>query len=724
MGWFGGPVAGGRPWMHRALFLGVGGMMLAAAGPAGGAEGSAAGWRTGPDPHPFRDRTIWLPMTGFTDEQIAEAAAAGYDTVLLKIHPPFDGEEVDFAEPDGWIDRMEAAGLKAILAILGWVALPADAFWDVKEDGGKIPGRLDPFRPEAMERIERYFADIIDHYAGDPRVLGFAPTWGIYGEAGFSDPSGGRSPHALQRFNEWLEKQGLPPLERLPDRRKGPNTDYNRFIRFRYLYLQDRFDGMVRRLKTRAGGRPVGMWQELYPVAGYLWTMVRVPSADFALYESCFTFQTSHDPERTLGETMGFRYRCRSAEDYRDYYLPLLARKRGEGQRFMGCQLSNDYALNYGWTIEEAREREFDRWEDRFCPTLRELMSVPLERPRRDVLLIFPTYAAAALSDNPANGVDAWLIDTLLRMYGCSIDRYGSPRLDGLAVEEMNRYRLIVVPASAYLLTPTLERLVATSAHVLFTGRFAEAMDGVQTPPGGFSETMGLRIGYGIRPAGRLERAASSPLTEIDAEPPELAEDESFRFVGASDEDRPQVLLRCAGWPVLSAARGGRRLFLHGQVFAAACRDPARKPRVRDGSKDASANEIDPWGPYSAEAPGNAYTLRLMGRILESAGVEIRVPDPEPRGFAPYLGDNLERASISANIVYNNTAEPRHVKVRLPWKPAGVPAEPDGDHWLAVVEAPPFGYVALQPDGGDPAGRLRTSAGISPAAPPSFPRKP
>ena len=360
-----------------------------------------------------------------------------------------------------------------------------------------------------MARVEWYYARVIDHYRGDPAVVAFAPTWGIYGEAGFTSFTAGRSPHALARFNEWLKARDLPPVEAIPTRKDGPNTDYNRFIRFRYLYVEERFAEMIGRLKSRAAGRPVGMWQELYPVIGYLYNMVEVPSADFALYESCFPFQTSHHPERTLAETMGFRYRCKSADEYRDYYLPLLARKRGEGQRFMGCQLSNDYAVkNYGWTPAQAEERAFDRWEDEFGPQLKKLLDAPLESPDRDVLLVFPTYAAAALSDGAAHSVDVMTIDVLLRSFGCQMVRFGSPRFDKLTVGEMDRFRLIVVPCAEYLVPGTYERLKQTKATVLFTGCFAQSWDAVYVPSGETRELDGITLRYHPRPPGRLEFAA------------------------------------------------------------------------------------------------------------------------------------------------------------------------------------------------------------------------
>jgi hypothetical protein len=356
------------------------------------------------DVSPLKKYHVWLPMTGVNDQQMMDARAAGYDTIMLKIHPSVRGEdlkEIDFTAMDKQVDQAASKGFKLLLPILGWVGLGDGKFWDTEENGDKIKNQLDPFWPEAMEQVEWYYGKVVEHYKKNPDVVAFAPTWGIYGEAGFTSQSGGRSTYALARFNEWRLKRGLPKLDKLPDKKSGPNTDYNLFIWFRYLYVEQQFDAMITRLKKTAGTLPVGMWQELYPVVGYLWNMVEVPSADFALYESCFPFQTNHHPEKSLCETMGFRYRCKSPEDYRHYYLPLLARKRGDGQRFMGCQLTNDYAVNYGWTIEEAEKAQFDRFEDEFGPHLKKLLDEPLESPKRDVLLVFPTYTAAALNDDP-----------------------------------------------------------------------------------------------------------------------------------------------------------------------------------------------------------------------------------------------------------------------------------------------------------------------------------
>ena len=651
----------------------------------------------GQDLSPLKNYHVWLPMAGMTDRQLEEAATAGYNAVLIKAHPPVaeDGNTVDFAATDRLIARAREHGFKVIPAILGWVGLGQGAFWDTDANGRKIPNRLDPFWPGAMQRVEWYFSQVIDHYAGSGDVVAFAPTWGIYGEAGFTSFAAGRSRHALDRFNEWRESQRLDPLNKLPTRQAGPNTEFNRFIRFRYLYMEDQFDAMIRRLKSHADGKPVGTWQELYPVIGYLYNMVEVPSADFALYESCFPFQTSHHPEITLAETMGFRYRCRSAVDYRNYYLPLLARKRGEGQRFMGCQLSNSYAVkNYGWTERKARRVGFDRWEDEFGPHLKRLLDTPLEVPHRDVLLVFPSYAAAALTDRLAHSVDTMFVDILLRMFGCQMLRVGSPRFDKLSVADLNRYRLIVVPCSAYLIPPTYEKLRQTKAAVLFTGCFAQSFDAERTAFGEKRTLDDVELQYVKRPAGpisvTMDHLLTRGLRDVSAS---LPDDESFVYSKAGGGVR--VLARCGDMPVLSIRNRGRWIFVHGHLFAGLAYDESRTPPTSvSGSADPSADEHDPWGPHSSTNPQNAVGRRLMRNILDHAKVDYRVIDPPPRTMTRYLGDHMEAASISANIAYNNTSQARTITVRLPYRPTGYEPQAIGDRYQITI--PPFGYMALR----------------------------
>ena len=649
-------------------------------------------------PGVLAERLVWLPMTGATDKQMADAAGAGYEAVLWKVSVRVKAgtEEIDFAGIDKQVVRARRHGLKSILAIIGEGSL-GSAFFDVDEEGRRLNGHLDPFWSEAMARIEWGFSKVIERYAGHPDVAAFAPTWGIYGEAGFKSFSAGRSPHALARFNEWRQARGLASLDVIPTRRDGPNTEYNRFIRFRYCYMEDQWDAMFSRLKARSGCKPVGTWQELYPVIGYLYHMVDVPSADFALYESCFPFQTSHHSEKTLAETMGFRYRCDSAEGYRDYYLPLLARKRGEGQRFMGCQLSNSYAdKNYRWPTGKAERVRFDQWEDDFAPYLRKLHAVAVEPLARDVLFVFPNYAAAALSELPVHSVDTMTLDVLFRMYGCPMRRCGSQALDQLTVEEMDAFRLIVVPCSAYLPRETFEKLSACKATVLFTGCFGQALDGVYVPFGGERAFGGMRLRYVRRPAGEMRIEAEDVLTRgCDAMAVSLPEDEAFDYADIPSNCR--VWLRCGGLPLLSTMKNGRFLFVHGHLFAGLAHDPERKPSSNSGgSADASANEVDLWGPYSSVKQENLIGRVLVRNILDHAGVRYRVVDPKPRTATRYLGDHMEQASVSANIAYNNTGVPQRIRVRLPYSLKGWHSVRVGDGFEAEVTVPPFGYVVLE----------------------------
>lgn len=647
------------------------------------------------DLNPLAKFQIWMPMTGVTPAQIDDAVRAGNNAIFMKVHPGVsaDGKSIDFTETDRQVAEAKAKGMFVVMAILGWVGLGDGQFWDMSEDGKKIPNQLDPFWPEAMHRYEWYHTEVIRHYRNDPKVVAFAPTWGIYGEAGFTGFEAGRSEHALSRFNEWRSERKLPPLEALPTRKTGPNTDFNHFVQFRFLYLERVFDAIFQRLKLQANGRPVGGWQEMYPVIGYLWTMVELPSADFALYESCFPFQTNHHPEKSLGETMGFRYRCKSWRDYRNYYLPLLARKRGEGQRFVTCQLSNDYASNYGWTEEQAARMQFDKWEDYFTPYMKQLLSEPLEAVKRDVLLVFPTFAAATLTDPPSHFVDAALIDIMLRMYGCQMKRYGSARLDKISVREMNQFKLIIVPSAAFLMRDTYDKLRKCSATVLFTGQFAKALDGELALAGKTVSLNDMVISFTERQSGALTLRAKNSVTDgLRGMAVSIRPDESFRFERAPAG--MTVLIECAGEPVLSKA--GRQLFLHGDLFAACCYNPNRVIPQQSGSSDASANEVDMWGPYDAQHPDNTYSYALMRGILDAAGVDYRVRNPKPRTMTPFLSDHMEQISINANIVYNNTASAQSVTVRTPYAPKGYATKSVDGRYETDVVVPAFSYVALK----------------------------
>ncbi len=647
------------------------------------------------DLNPLAKYQIWMPMTGVTPDQMDDALRAGNTAIFLKVHPGVsaDGKTIDFAETDRQVAQAKVKGFSIVMAILGWVGLGDGQFWDVDEGGKRIPNQLDPFWPDAMQRYEWYHSEVIKHYRDDPKVVAFAPTWGIYGEAGFTSFEAGRSEHALACFNEWRVERKLRPLEALPTRKYGPNTDYNHFIRFRYLYMEQHFDAVIKRLKQLANGRPVGSWQELYPVIGYLWTMVELPSADFALYESCFPFQTNHHPEKSLGETMGFRYRCKSWRDYRNYYLPLCARKRGEGQRFVSCQLTNDYAKNYGWSEEQAARMQFDRWEDYFTPSIKRLHNEPLEAVKRDVLLVFPTYAAATLSESPSHFVDAALMDVMLRMYGCQMARYASPRLDKMSIREMNQFKLIIVPSASYVMRETIEKLRKCTATVLFTGQFARALDGDLVEPGQTTRWNDMVMSYQDGVAGPLSLLGVSQITtNLRGLSVSVKLNESFRFERAPAGMKSTIT--CGGEAVLSGY--GRWLFLHGDLFAACCYNPKRVPPEQSGSADVSANEVDMWGPYDAQHPDNAFSYALFKGILDHAHVDYRVRSPKLRTMVPFLGDHMEQVSISANIVYNNTDSAQSVTVRTPYAPKGYQSKLVYGRYEMDVLVPAFSYVALR----------------------------
>ncbi len=625
-----------------------------------------------------------------------DAIRAGNNTVFLKVHPELsaDGKQIDFTTTDKDVELAKAKGLYVVMAILGWVGLGDGRFWDMKADGIKVPNQLDPFWPEAMKQYEWYHTEVIKHYCKDQKIIAFAPTWGIYGEAGFTSFDAGRSDHALARFNESRVKNKLIPLTKLPTRDQSLNTDYNLFIRFRYCYLEELFSALIGRLKHIANRKAVGTWQELYPVVGYLWTMVEVPSADFSLYESCFPVQTNHHPEKTIAETMGFRYRCRSWREYRDYYLPLCARKRGEGQQFIACQLTNDYASNYGWDLDTARKMQFDRWEDYFTPTLKRLNQVEIEDVYRDVLLVFPSYSAAALSDAPSHFADAAFIDVMLRMYGCQMDRYAIPRLDKMSVADMNKYKLIIVPSSAYILSDTYRKLKKSTATLVFTGQFAKALDGELSADSRSRKLDRMTIEYVDRKEGVV--SINDPKHEITRYSKDthvtLHGDESFRIRKGSTV--PRTLLSCSGMPILSVE--ARFIFLHGDVFAASCYNAHRIPPEQAGSSDVSANEVDMWGPYDSIHKGNEMGYALIKGILNYAHVDYRVENPKPRTMVRYLGDHMEQASISANIAYNNTGEVQRLTVMTPYHPVGYNSLRIGSKYQTTIEIAPYSYIALR----------------------------
>ena len=54
------------------------------------------------------------------------------------------------------------------------------------------------------------------------------------------------------------------------------------------------------------------------------------------------------------------------------------------------------------------------------------------------------------------------------------------------------------------------------------------------------------------------------------------------------------------------------------------------------------------------------------------------MPNPPPRTCVRFLGDHMEQVSVSANLVYNNTAETQTATVRLPYAPTGYEASEHG----------------------------------------------
>ncbi|HNT37239.1 MAG TPA: hypothetical protein PKH07_19765, partial [bacterium] len=231
------------------------------------------------------------------------------------------------------------------------------------------------------------------------------------------------------------------------------------------------------------------------------------------------------------------------------------------------------------------------------------------------------------------------------------------------------------------------------------TGCFGQAFDAVQTPKGHSRKIGGRTLEYFDRSAGKIslerQQTVTSGLEQFLASgAPELPKQESFRF-GAEDGDITTVL-RCSGEPLLSIDRKEQIIFIHGSLFAGACFDPDRQPPALFGSADASCNEHDPWGPYSASHPQNGFTQKLFQNILDYAKVDYRIPNPEPRTLAPYLGDHMETVSISANIVYNNMPETRSIVVRTPFPPKGYSSTKTKGRYETTVTVPAFEYVALE----------------------------
>ena len=304
----------------------------------------------------------------------------------------------------------------------------------------------------------------------------------------------------LKAFNAWRSPTEDSPRSigsRYAARGRIPTTTCS--FGFRYLYLERVFTEMIDRLKPRAG-RPAGR-----DVAGTLsggglsvgpWSRCRPPISHCT--NPVLPTRTVHHPERCLAETMGMRYRCKSADDYRKYYLPLLARKRGEGQRFHGlpvvqrlCEPLRLVSRTGPATRNSIAGRTSSRRISRSC------WPEPLETPTRDVLLVFFPSTRPPPSrmirdrtvDYEAVGCSAanvWLPDVPV-WPAAGGQAFGGP--DGSVPAHRG------AGPSSYLTGDTVERLKATRATVRVS-RVASARRsmGRQVPSGATRAVGGLTL--------------------------------------------------------------------------------------------------------------------------------------------------------------------------------------------------------------------------------------
>jgi len=652
-----------------------------------------------PDARPFRSRMIWMPMTGYTDEQLDDAVAAGYDTVFVKVHPTYagPGRPIDFmAGGEDLVKKAQARGMKVITAWLLWTALEPGAFWLEKADGTREMGRIDPCWDAAMAQVRQFCEQMLDHYLGCGDVIAIAPTWGIYGEAGYAAFDGGYGPHALAKFNRWLVAHGEGQADRLPD-----GSDPYRhvlFHRFRFEHnaaVWGELNGHLRRLEPN--GLAIGAWQEIYNGHMYQLALNEVPGADFAVNEMCFPWGTTQDQARALGETMGLRYKCDRFEDYRDYYLPLLARRWAEGQQGIGCQLSNAYAeKTYAkWPEGKAAEVEFDLWEDRMAPVIARVRDTLVVPEPADVAYVQMTYPAACYPDVGHTVADINLYEIVLRMWGVSYDRIPVHRLTRLRASDLARYKLIILPGAWYLDEDVWRTLAACGANVLFTGGVFQAGLGRWVSDGESRTFDGLTFTYGKTPGGvpalteHCPEAVARDLAEILDQgeislPPDL---------GLADLSGAEVLLRVGDKPLV--ARRDRFFFITNRLLYACAHDPDRVIPNLSGSTDVSANEADPWGLASSSSPGNLFGETLLRNLIEQSGARVRIPEPLPRGFSRYLGDHVEPVNVTGNIVVNQDDLEHTLDVICSRPVLNVPCRPIGDHFVASVTVPPYDFVAL-----------------------------
>ena len=643
---------------------------------------------------PFQKHLIWMPMTGWTEQQIDDAVAAGYDTVFAKVHPMAAPCGVPLDYNTGGDDLIRAAqkrGMKIIVAWLLWTGLPADQFYLQCRDGHRLPGRIDPCWDAAMRTIRVFSERLLAHYSGCADIIGIVPTWGIYGEAGYAAFDGGYSPWALEKFNRWRIAHGYAPLKKLP--LEDATFDGLLFHRFRFEYNTTVWGELNAHLRNlEPNGIAVGAWQEIYN--GYMYSLAlnEVPGADFALNEMAFPWGTTRDQLHALGETMGFRFKCDSAQDFRDYYLPLIARKWAEGQQAIGCQLSCSYAeKNYKtWPREKARAVKFDQWEDQFASSIRRVCDTPVLREPAEVACIQMTYPAAVYPDRVNTITDINLYEIVLRMYGIEYDRIPFDRLPRVPVKTLQKYKILILPDAWYLDTDIWRKLRAARVPLLLTGGVMQASDDGLYPDGTSRVLAGMKVTYGKTSGGdiRITSAWSSKFSLEGAYtlPPDI---------GICDVKGGICLVAVGGRPLL--VYNDKCYLVTNRLLYACAYDPNRVIPSLSGSDDASANENDPWGYAASDAPANKMGEQLLRNILQSCGVLIRIPHPLPRHYSRYLGDHVERISVTQNIVVNTDAQAHTVEIHTYWPVKNFPCLKQGTVYSTMVTVGPYDFVALEP---------------------------
>ncbi|NIA16643.1 MAG: hypothetical protein GWP08_21545 [Nitrospiraceae bacterium] len=646
-----------------------------------------------PDTRPFRSRMLWMPMTGCTDEDLDDAVAAGYDTLFTKVAPHYPGpaRPIDFDAADDLIRKAQARGMKIVLAWLLWTGLPHGRFYIECEDGSRMENRIDPCWDAAMAAVRLHAERLLDHYMGCADVIAIAPTWGIYGEAGYAAFNAGYSPYTLEKYNRWRIARGEATVSALPSAANpGENVLFHRF-RFEYLVsVWGELSAHLRRLEPN--GIPVGAWQEIYNGHMYQLALSETPGADFAINEMCFPWGTTYDQSRALGETMGFRFKCAGYAAYRDYYRPLIARKWAEGQQAVGCQLSLDYAeKNYTqWPAGRAKEVAFHQWEDRFASVIRRVRDTPVAEEPAEVAYVQMTYPAACYPDAANTIIDINLYEIVLRMYGVPYEGIPVTRLSRLRAEDLAGYRLILVPGAWYLDEAQWRKLRACGAQVVLTGGVAQ-FGGARAA----AARDGLGFDYGATPGGVPELEAGCPEAVARDLVPMLAEG-AIRLpedLGLRGLRGAEAFIRLGGKPLL--AREGRFWFIANRLLYACAFDPARKPPNLSGSGDPSANEADPWGKASSSSPANRFGETLLRNLFEACGVTPRIPDPLPRACSRYLGDHVERVNVTGNIVANQDAEAHTIIILCARPVTNFPCTPQEGRWAAEVTVPPYDFVVL-----------------------------